>query len=244
MAMNTGTRLLSLWLAAAPLLAWAQQRDNPRWNDRPASRWNDRPATVAGGFEIGIPIGEFDRAWGRQMAGLSANFTVPMRRLPFSYGFDFGWQRMGARTQEVNVRVENLPATIGDLKVRSNIYGYHGLLRLQPLNGKVSPYGEFMTGARHFVTRSEIEAPGVDAPVKEERLASEFIGSIGWAAGVNYAPTRNFFAELRLERLNGGRVTYVDPKSIVSDADGNVDFRTLTSGTRVVNLTFGVGLRF
>ncbi len=243
--MRTAATLpIAFLLLAMPAAMSAQQRDDRRWDDRPVSRWNDRPATVAGGLEIGIPIGEFDRAWGRQMAGLSANFTMPMRRLPFSYGFDFGWNRMGARTQEVNVRVENLPATTGELKVRSNIYGYHGLLRLQPLQGKVSPYAEFMTGARHFVTRSEIVVPGVDEPVSEERLASEFIGSIGWAAGINYAPSRNFFTELRMERLNGGKVTYVDPKSITSDTEGNVGFSTLTSGTRVVNLTFGVGLRF
>lgn len=231
-------------LLACPAAAHAQQGGNPRWNDRPVSRWNDRPATVAGGLEIGIPIGEFDVAWGRQMAGMSANFTAPMRRLPFSYGFDFGWQRMGARTQEVNVNVENISATKGEMKVRSNIYGYHGLVRLQPLQGQVSPYAEFMTGFRHFVTRSEIKVDGVDEPVSEERLASEVIGSIGWAAGVNYAPTRNFFTEVRLERLNGGRVSYVDPRSITIDTDNNVGYRTLSSGTRVINLTFGVGLRF
>jgi len=237
-------RTLHLLIAVQFLVISSAATAQQDWNNRPVSRWNDRPATVAGGLEIGIPIGEFDRAWGRQMAGFSANFTVPMRRLPFSYGFDFGWNRMGSRTQEVNVNVENLSATTGELKVRSSIYGYHGLLRLQPLQGKVSPYAEFMTGARHFVTRSEIEVPGVDDPVSEERLASEFIGSIGWAAGINYAPSRNFFAELRMERLNGGKVTYVDPKSITSDTDGNVGFSTLTSGTRVLNLTFGIGLRF
>ncbi|MBK8225624.1 MAG: hypothetical protein IPK70_00440 [Flavobacteriales bacterium] len=234
--------LLAVLLGSAQHLA--AQRNQQRWDDRPASRWNNRPATISGGLEIGIPIGEFDEAWGRQMAGLSANFTMPMRRLPFSYGFDFGWQRMGSRAQEVTVDVEDLGLTTGEMKVRSSIYGYHGLLRLQPLQGKVSPYAELMTGMRHFVTRSEIEARGIDDPVSEERLASEFIGSIGWAAGINYAPTRNFFAELRLERLNGGRVGYVDPRSIVVDQAGNVDYSTLSSGTRVANLTFGVGLRF
>lgn len=239
-------RHLPLLLAALCIgcasVAVAQQ--NQGWNNQPANRWGNRPATISGGLEIGIPIGEFDVAWGRQMAGLSGNFAVPMRRLPFSYGFDFGWNRMGSRTQEVNVEMENMNPTIGELKVRSNVFGYHGLIRLQPLLGKVSPYADFMAGARHFVTRSEIKVPGVDEALNEERLAGEFVGSIGWAAGVQYAPAPNFVAEFRLERLNGGKVTYVDPKSITSDADGNVDFSTLTSGTRVVNLTFGVGFRF
>lgn len=241
--MRTRHLILSILLIGTTHLALAQ-RNQQRWNDRPASRWNDRPATVAGGLEIGIPLGEFDDAWGRQMAGLSANFTMPMRRLPFSYGFDFSWQRMGSRKQEVPVNLQNVSANTGELTVRSTIYGYHGLLRLQPLQGKVSPYGEFMMGFRHFITRSEVKARGVDDPVSTERLASAAVGSIGWAAGVNYAPTRNFFAELRLERLNGGRIAYVNPNSIAIDADGNVGYGTLSSGTRVINLTFGVGLRF
>ena len=230
--------LLLLALLALGLSASAQR------NARRETRRGNRPSTLAGGFEVGIPIGEFDDAWGRQMAGLSANFTVPMRRLPFSYGFDFGWSRMGASEGAVHVNVENITATTGEMSVRSSIYGYHGLLRLQPLQGKVSPYAELMTGFRHFVTRSEINVDGVDVAVATERLGNELIGSIGWAAGVNYAPGRNFFAELRLERLNGGKVAYVDPRSIAIDSDGSVGYSTLASGTRVANITFGVGLRF
>ncbi len=85
---------------------------------------------------------------------------------------------------------------------------------------------------------------GLEPIIRELDRLGVHIYIIGWAAGVNYAPTRNFYTELRLERLNGGKVGYVDPKSIAIDNADNVDFSTLTSGTRVVNLTFGVGLRF
>ena len=230
--------VLSLPILLLTLTASAQR------DARRDHRWGDRPSTLGGGFEVGIPIGEFDDAWGRQMAGLSANFTMPMRRLPFSYGFDFGWQRMGARNQEVPVSIEGVSATKGDLRVRSNVYGYHALLRLQPLNGRISPYAELMTGARHFITRTEIKVDGMDENAYEERNASAFIGSIGWAAGLHYAPSRNFYTEIRLERLNGGQVEYVDPRSVEIAPDGSVSYGTLDSGTRVVNVTFGVGLRF
>ncbi|MFN3875411.1 MAG: hypothetical protein ACK4L7_05830 [Flavobacteriales bacterium] len=167
-----------------------------------------------------------------------------MRRMPFSYGFDFGWQRMGSKRQEVPVNVQSAGANTGTLTVRSNIYSYHGLLRLQPLSGKVSPFADFMAGTRHFITRSEVMARGVDEPVITDRLSSEAVGSIGWAVGIDYAPARQIFTEVRLERRNGGKVSYVDPESITIDAAGNVGYSTLTSGSRVVNLTFGVGFRF
>ena len=205
-----------------------------------------RPAAIAGGLEIGIPIGEFDDTWGRQMAGLSANMTVPMRRLPVYYGFDFGWQYMGSKSVEVAVDEEGIESTTGDLSVRSNAYGYHALLRLQPFTGKVSPYVEAMGGLRQFTTRTEINVDGLDQPIMEQRNENAFIGSGGWAAGLQVLPgkSKNFLLEMRVERLDGGRVTYVDPDAIEVSQDGEVSYGTLSSGVRVVNITFGIGLRF
>lgn len=203
-------------------------------------------ARIGGGLEVGIPLGEFDTAWGRQLVGLSANLTLPMRRLPLSYGFDFAWGHMGANSAEVPVNEENIESTTGELSVRSNVYGYHGLLRLQPFQGKVSPYAEAMAGARHFTTRTEITVEGLDQPLMEQRNESNIIASVGWAAGVQVMPgkQRNLFLEARVERLNGGQVTYVDPRSITISQEGEVGYNTLTSGSRVINVTFGIGLRF
>ncbi len=218
--------------ALASSLATAQQQPNN--------------ASLGGGLEIGIPLGEFDATWGRQLVGLSANMTVPMRRLPLSYGFDFGWAHMGDGSREVAINEENIESTTGELSVRSNVYSYHGLLRLQPFRGKVSPYVEAMAGARQFTTRTTIEVEGMDQPLMEQRNENEFIGSSGWAAGLQVMPgkSRNFYLEGRVERLNGGQVTYVDPRSISISPEGEVNYGTMTSGTRVLNITFGIGLRF
>lgn len=205
-----------------------------------------RTAAVAGGLEVGIPVGEFDATWGHQLVGLSANMTMPMRRLPLSYGFDFAWARMGGESKVVAVDEENIESTTGDLSVKSNVYGYHALLRLQPFTGKVSPYIEGMAGARQFTTSTEIEVDGMDAPLMEQRNENEFIGSTGWAAGLQVMPgkQRNFFVEARVESLSGGQVSYVDARSITVSPEGEVNYGTLTSGTRAVNITFGIGLRF
>lgn len=205
-----------------------------------------RPASIAGGLEIGIPIGEFDDTWGRQMVGLSANMTIPMRRLPLYYGFDLSWHYMGSKRVEVAVNEEGIASTTGNLSVRSNAYGYHALLRLQPFTGKVSPYVEALGGLRQFTTRTEINVDNMDLPIMEQRNENAFIGSGGWAAGLQVTPgkSKNFLLEMRVERLDGGRVTYVDPDAIEVSQDNEVSYGTLSSGVRVVNITFGIGLRF
>ncbi len=203
-----------------------------------------RPVTLSAGVEAGIPIGEFEDSWGREIFGFSGNLTMPMRLLPFDWGVDFAWGRMGGESKEVTVNEEYLEVTTGDLRVHSDIFGYHGLLRLKPFNGKVSPYIEGLAGVRQFTTRTVIDVDGLDAPLFEERNANEFIWSHGWAAGVQVAPGKNFYLELRVEQLNGGQVEYVDPNSITIGDDGLVEFGTLHSGVRVVNIHAGIGLRF
>lgn len=203
-----------------------------------------RPPTIGVGLEVGSPIGAFDDTWGREMAGLSGNFTAPMGVLPFDWGLDVGWARMGSARDVVAVNEENLEATTGDIKVNSNIYSYHAQLRLKPFNGKVSPYIEAMAGTRQFTTRTEINVDGLDQPLREERNASAFTWSTGWAAGVQVAAGKVLYFEGRVERLNGGEVTYVDPASIAISPEGQVSYGTLTSGSRIVNVHVGIGLRF
>ncbi len=222
--------------------AQAQRRDqrgNGDWGFR------DRPATLGAGLEIGIPIGAFADSWGREIVGMSANLAVPMRILPLDWGFDFAWGSMGGENAVVAVDQEGLaPHTQGDLSVRSNVYGYHGLLRLRPMFGKVSPYVEGLAGVRHFTTRTKVRVEGLDKPLSTERNAGAFAWSSGWAVGLQVAPTRGFYVEGRVERLNSGEVEYVDPRSIMISPQGEVQFSTIGSPTRSVNVHFGVGFLF
>ncbi|MCB0763498.1 MAG: hypothetical protein R2815_12175 [Flavobacteriales bacterium] len=203
-----------------------------------------RPVTIGGGMEIGVPFGEFGDSWGKEMLGLSGNFTVPMGILPFDYGFDFAWARMGGEKDDVHVNEEYIESTEGRLAVNSNIYGYHGLLRLKPFTGKVSPYIEGMAGVRQFTTHTSLTVDGVDDPLMEQRNTNDFVFSHGLAAGIQVAPSKVFYIEGRVERLEGGKVTYVDPGSIEIDPAGNVTYGTLTSGTHVVNVHLGIGFKF
>lgn len=215
---------------------------NNNWNNN----WsNNRQATLGGGLEIGIPLGAFADSWGREIVGLSANISVPMRRLPFETGFDFAWGSMGGTRKDIDLVDENQEVTKADLSVNSNIYSYHGFLRFKPINGSISPYFDLMAGIRHFSTRTTLSTSGQSDPLDKERKASDFTGSTGWAAGVMVAPrNRAFYVEARVERLNGGNVTYVDPRTISIASSGEVTFQTLTSPTRNANVQLGIGLRF
>ena len=203
-----------------------------------------RPITLSAGLEMGFPMGEFNETWGREITGVSGNLTMPMAVLPFDLGIDFGWGRMGGGTKEIVIDDQYLGANTGDLRIYSDIFGYHGLLRLKPFNGKVSPYIEGLIGTRQFTTRTRVLVDGMDEPYMEQRNSNEFIWSHGWAAGIQIAPGRMFYFEARVERLNGGAVEYVDPSTITISDQGEVDYGTLTSGSRVINFHLGAGLRF
>lgn len=189
-------------------------------------------------------MGEFNDTWGREIFGVSGNLTMPMALLPFDWGFDFAWGRMGSNAHEVQIDDEFILASTGDLRVKSEIFGYHGLLRLKPFNGKVSPYIEGLIGTRQFTTRTTIEVDGMDEPYYEQRNSNEFIWSHGWAAGIQFAPSKVFYFEGRVERLNGGNVAYVDPTSIVISDQGDVSYASLASGSKILNVHLGIGLRF
>lgn len=203
-----------------------------------------RTPTLGGGLEIGIPRGSFNDTWGRELVGLSAQLATPMRLLPLSWGFDFGYARMGGEQAVVPVDQEFINATEADLRLNVNAYSYHGFIRLRPIRGQVSPYVDAMAGLRHFTSRSTVTVEGLSEPLEKERRSSDFVGSAGWAAGVMVGVSGALYVEGRVERLNGGRASYVDPRSIRIAQDGTVDFETLSSGTSTVTVQLGIGMRF
>ena len=203
-----------------------------------------RTVTLGGGLEVGIPRGAFNDSLDKNIVGFSANFTIPMRLLPFDLGFDYSYGTLARESQEVEIQEEVLEATTGDLSIRSTVMGYHGLLRFKPLNGKVMPYIEGMAGARHFTTLTTIEADGLDEPLREERNETAHSWSTGWAVGLQIAPSQVFYVEGRVERLTGSEVSYVDPRSLAITDDGTISYDTRSSRTHVLNIHLGIGLRF
>lgn len=204
--------------------------------------WENRSATLSGGVEFGIPLGEFDHTWGNTTAGLSANIAIPMRTLPLEFGYDFGWGRMGSEFADTQNPGGLLTANSGSkVAVRSNIFSHHGLIRFNPLRGKVRPYGDALLGVRQFSTRSTVTN---SAGEETEERDGDWASSYGWAVGVMYSIGRQVYVEARVERFLSGKAEYVDPTSITIASDGTVTYEKLSSRTDAVNIQLGVGLRF
>ena len=203
-----------------------------------------RTPTVSGGLEIGIPRGEFNDTWGRELVGFGANMALPMRLLPLDWGFDFGYAKMGGERSNIPVEEEHLEATEASLRVNANVYSYHGLLRFRPIRGQVSPYVDAMAGLRHFTTNSEVRVDGLSEPVSKERRSSNFTGSAGWAVGVMVGVSGMLYVEGRVERITGGKASYIDGRTISITPEGEVTYETLSSKTSTVNVHLGIGFKF
>jgi hypothetical protein len=211
----------------------------------PRRPFQGRQSTLGGGLEMAVPVGDFNNVWGRNFWGFGANFTYPGRLLPFDFGFDFGYARMGTREAVVYVREEGSPDLLeGDLTVRSKVYSFLGQVRLRPVHGRVSPYVEGLFGARQFTTRSDLVIEDSASPDSWDRQSDAWTGAYGWAVGTLIGFGPQFYVEGRVERLYSGRVSYADPESITIATDGGVDYATLSSATDVVNVQVGMGIRF
>ncbi|MEO8591607.1 MAG: hypothetical protein ABI432_19655 [Flavobacteriales bacterium] len=230
------TRILACLSALIPLIAMGQ-------GEPPRSPFSNRQSTLGVGLELDVPLDEFDHAGTERFVGLSANFTTPARLLPFDYGFDFAYGVMGTRSARVNVPFDSLDEE-GELTVKCKMYSYMGQVRLRPFNGRVSPYVEGMIGLRQFTARTGLDLDSSVDPVTWDRKANSWTGAYGWAAGVLVGFGTSFYVEGRVERLWGGRASYVDPNSITISETGAVTYGTLSSATDVVNIHLGIGLRF
>lgn len=232
-------RTTTLSVALAMLLPAVAQVNNNNNND---GFWNGRSSTLSGGLEFGVPLGEFDHTWGSTMVGLSANLALPMRTLPLEFGYDFSWARMGSEYDLIQPSGGLLTAIPSrSVSVKSNVYGHHGLVRLNPLRGGVRPYGEVLLGARNFVTRSTVTT---DEGVTDDERDGAWAQSYGWAVGLMYAIGDQVFVEGRVERLYSGKVDYVDPRTIDIDPAGKVTYEKANSRTETLQIQVGIGLRF
>ncbi len=230
--------LLSPSILLLPLSLLAQQSNNAQ---RPFA---SRQSTLGGGLVMNVPVGEFKDVWGRNFVGLGANFTFPGRLLPFDYGFKFDMAYMGKKGALVQAEDATQTLRQGELTVKSRAFSYTASLRLRPFNGRVSPYVEGLVGVSQFTTGSSIEFDGANRPEAFDRKANAWTGNYGWAVGtlVGFGP--QFYVEGRVERLWGGRVSYVDAENVVINPDGSVGINTRSSATDRVNIQVGVGMRF
>lgn len=200
--------------------------------------------TLVGSAGLSSPMRGFAEVWGREMFTFGGHIAFPLGRTPLQAGFEFSYGVMDTRTSNITTHNENDDVMKGTLTTRCKILGYHPLLRLSPLKGKVRPYADGLIGVRQFITTSTVTADGVHGNISKDRELMDLALSKGWAAGIMFSIGDAGVIDLRAEGFDSGKATYVDPNSIEVSEDGVVSFNTLTSDTDVINLLLGIGLRF
>lgn len=203
-----------------------------------------RPMTVSFGMRLGVPTGEFDLVYDRELFGLGGNFSVPFRRLPFEWGLDVGWQRMGSTETTVAINEEFIEATEAELDLNADMWAYHTFMRFKPLRGRVCPYADAYAGVRTFSARTKIRVDGLEEPLSNDRNAMDAAFSYGWGAGLMVKLKKAVNVEAGFQKLQGTEVSYVDPESITVSPDGVVGFGTLTSNSDLFNVHLGIGFNF
>lgn len=243
-------RLLSktAFLLISVLLAIGVQSQQ---TERPHVNKDKRGPSLSGGFQVVAPRGEFAEYYDGTPVGLGGSFLFNDRQSPFEFGIGYSWQSMGKTDESIRVLegedINGSPVYgSGEMRVNSNIYTYHLLARIRPIAGRVQFYLDGIAGFKAFTTKTTILADNgsYSEVVSEDRTARDVAASFGWAAGLQFGVTRDLFIEGRVESLQGGKTSFVDPTSVKIDKDGNMDFNSVKSPTNVLVFQLGLSIHF
>lgn len=240
--------LLILILLGLFIEADAQRRNNNDYRFRQRQR---RAPSLSVGVQVGDPSGQFGFTYDGYPAGLAGQFLLNSGRSPIEFGVSGAWQAMGSTDRDIDIyHGEDAQGdgiwSEGSMRVSSNTYTYHGIVRLKPFAGNFQVYGDLLGGMKSFSTRSTIEEDngGYTEVIDQQRDHRDFALSYGWAAGMKIALTDYIMLEGRFEKLNGGETTFIDPDSIVIGSEGNLEYSEIQSKTDLMVYQIGVSFEF
>lgn len=220
-------------------------------NDRVGRNIQGRGPSLSLGFQLVEPRGEFSQYYDGNPIGIGGAFLLNGQRNPFEFGVGYSWQSMGKSDESIRIfEGEDIDGDAvygsGEMRVNSNIYTYHALARFRPFTGRIQIYLDGIVGFKAFTTKTTIMADNgsYSEVVSENRTARDVAASFGWAAGLQLGVTRDLFVEGRLESLQGGQTSFVDPESVKIDKDGNLDFTSVRSSTNVLVFQLGMSIHF
>lgn len=207
-------------------------------------------------FVVGSPKGAFSDNVDRNGYGVSVEGLYKKSGFPFGIGLDFMYMNYGSES-----RNERLSTTIPDLKVRvdnsNNIVGGNIVLRLQPIEGPVSPYIDGLFGFKYLFTETTIKEIKTLAADEEIASSTNFdditlgygIGGgvlvrvyISESSGPLQAPV-SVYLDLKGRYMYGGDAEYLEEGSI-QRVDGEVTYDVRKSRTDIMQYYFGVSVTF
>ncbi|HBH23174.1 MAG TPA: hypothetical protein DDY13_07080 [Cytophagales bacterium] len=194
-------------------------------------------------FAAGFPVEEFAESIDNDF-GIGLNFNVlynPNRANDFfQFGIDFNY-----------LHFEQGKVRIGDdrLKATNSAFLLHALGRLRVQTDKiVKPYADFFIGAKIMATRTKIDQDFFSTVLGAEEIILDNESRAAFSYGIGGGLTfdlRKVRLDIRISYLPGGKMEYIDPKSITDDGNGNFTFDYLELGSTAMILSqIGFGFEF
>ena len=226
-------------------IAPASAQPQPQPAAQPASSATRLQASLRGQF--GTPTGEFSDNVGLS-GGLGGDFTYRLGDTPFRLGAGVGVLWYGRETRRVPLS-ETIPDVLVDVTTSSGIVTTHALLRAQPRDGRVRPYGDALVGFNYVFTETSADL-GND-PFQESIASttnfSDFAPSVGAGGGVMVELTTWTSGQLNLDLgaryVLGGEAEYLVPELLRFGGEV-ADLRVNRSRTDVVTVYGGIVVEF
>jgi len=206
--------------------------------------------SLSGGVQLMTPIGEYNQTLNRDAFGYYGMLMLNLGNSPIEYGAKASFLSNGSTTEDVwqEAGVTSDGVDVYDeveMKAKSTINQYMGIVRLEPLRNKVQIYGDLMAGMTHYGLRTKTMTTGdFREKLASDRVYGNSTLTYGWAAGMKVELTPGVMIEGRFENLKGGNARYVDARSLDINRDGLVNYELLESTTHTYNFNLGLSLEF
>ncbi|MBO6574321.1 MAG: outer membrane beta-barrel protein [Rhodothermales bacterium] len=214
-------------------------------------------ASAQSGTEFGVdlalavPQGAFQQNVDQTGFGINLHGGTHLFRSPLFVGIDAGIHVYGSENRYVP-----LSMTIPDIEARvhttNNLAQVHGMLRLQPITGKVRPYVDGLYGVKYLYTRTSLTNE-FDEEVVGSTNFDDYTVSYGVGAGLDVQvwqgamgdddrPGRVYLT-FGARYLLGGEAEYLREGDIEREL-GSYSFNTTRSTVDIVQPRFGVTIAF
>ena len=203
-------------------------------------------------FGVGIPQGEFDEQIDQLGFGGRIQGAIGMEGMPFMIGADFGYMLLGHERRNEPFST-TIPDVTVDVVTDNNMASGHLFVRLSPDMPVFRPYADALVGFKYLFTETRITNENFDeAEIARSTNFSDTALSYGFGGGLQLrvfngegredSPS-SVYLDFGAKYLIGSEAAYLKEGSIRRE-NGQVTFDVSKSETTLLNILFGVSVRF
>ncbi|MEW5925236.1 MAG: outer membrane beta-barrel protein [Candidatus Zixiibacteriota bacterium] len=200
---------------------------------------------------LGFPQGDFKDELNKTGVGIGGEILYSPGKSIFGIGASLGFMVYGHEKSRVPFS-PTVPNVFVEVSTDNNIFQGHLMLRVQPKNGPIRPYGEGLIGLNYLFTKTTIKDEGDSEDIASSTDLDDAVFSYGAGGGVmvnlySGDPTRGklwkLMLDLRLRYLIGGEAEYLKEGSILVE-DGQVFYDISKSKTDMLLAQIGLTFEF